>query len=141
MSKVLQGQPALDELHSVADFFETYYPESGKVMELVEEGRLSLDSAGNRVVFKFKKPVERKTEPLEVLRFRALTVDDSIRINEGFAVSTDGAGKQEFRLDMGALKKRTLKALTLLSSEPVGILGRMGRSDFEALGEVLNFLD
>ena len=141
MGEVLAAEVAEEELNIIADFFGTdYVDEKPALLEIVQNGRLYFDENQKRVLFKCKTPIEKGEDTIDCLKFKAMTVEDDVRINSGFK-ATGNANDGSFAMDYGDMKKRIIRAISILAGEPIGIINRMGRKDFQALSVALNFLD
>jgi len=141
MKTVMDNESAMLELMGISEFFETEYADddiSESILPVVMAGRLYLDEDQKRVIYVFNREIELMNNTiLKELKFKNPTSEESIRINKGITAKADKDGGTE--IDLGMMMQRVIKAASVISGEPIGVVNRMSRGDMNTLMSVLSF--
>lgn len=139
MKEIMDLETAQLELMGISEFFETEIEGDDTILPIVMTGRLYLDENQKRVIFKLRKPIELQNDSTLVeLKFKNPTGEEQARINKGIkATVVEGGGTT---IDMGEMYTKVLKASSIMSGQPIGVINRIGRGDLSDLLSILSFL-
>jgi hypothetical protein len=139
MKDVMDRETAQIELIGIGEFFEIDFTDNESILPVVMSGRLYLDEDQKRIIYKLRKPIDLNNNgTLSEFKFKNPTGEEQARINKGIkATVSDGGGTT---IDMGEMYTKTMKAVSILSGQAIGVVGRIGRGDLSDLLNLLSFL-
>lgn len=133
----LDDDAARIALIDLAESFDVSPDALDDLLPVAKAGRLYLEKG--KAVYRLKTPIELAggQGAVDVFALRAPSAKDYIKYTKGTTVTVkDGATM----LDGAAMAERTLKAVSELADQPIGIVDRMSRADVGTLQEVCDAL-
>jgi hypothetical protein len=111
------------------------------LLPIAMEGRLYLDK--KLAVYVLRKPIELKNgTELKQFAMREPNAEDFLAYSQGVVVRVGRDKSTE--IDIVMIGKRTLRAVSLLADEPIGVVERIDRKALDELtniGDALGFFD
>jgi len=135
MAKVAEDAARL-ALMELAEAFGADEAGALALLPVAMDGRLYLD--GGKAVYRLARPVELANgAALDVLTIREPVAADYVSYSKGMSVTVkDGATE----IDSVMMTRRTMRAVSALADQPIGVIDRLAVRDIRTLTEVCDAL-